>query len=90
MYDYSRQFFKRYYRPEYVTIAGSRRCQTHITFCQMWSSKLLGGLERGDYTPDIPREAEDKNWLRYRRRSYSYATLPWVCCIVQRIPPIPT
>src|SRR5215471_7795200 len=53
-YDYSRQFFSRYYRPEYTTIivAGDvdpRRVKSLVN--ESW-----GAWKRGDYKPGIPAE----------------------------------
>ncbi len=54
MYDYSLQFFNRYYRPEntIVTIVGD------VDFNQSKAliEKYWGGWERGSYTADIPAE----------------------------------
>ncbi|HEX8073109.1 MAG TPA: pitrilysin family protein [Pyrinomonadaceae bacterium] len=53
-YQYSLDFYKRYYRPEYttITIVGDvTREQTRALV-----SKYFGNWERGSYVPDIPNE----------------------------------
>jgi zinc protease len=55
-YDYSIQFFNRYYRPEYTTIllVGDVTRQRALGL----TKKYFGDWERGSYKPDIPREPE--------------------------------
>jgi zinc protease len=53
-YDYSIQFFNRYYRPEYTTIllVGDVTRQRALALTR----QHFGDWQRGDYKPDIPRE----------------------------------
>jgi zinc protease len=55
-YDYSIQFFHRYYRPEYTTVlmVGDVTRQRALALTR----KYFGDWERGSYKPDIPREPE--------------------------------
>lgn len=75
MYDYSLEFFKRYYRPEYVTIivAGDVK---HDAVQQM-VNKYWAGWKRGSYTPEIPHEAEQTRPLS-TEVAWPTPTLPWV------------
>jgi len=75
MYDYSLEFFKRYYRPEYVTIivAGDVK---HDAVQQM-VNKYWAGWKRGSYTPQIPHEAEQTRPLS-TEVAWPTPTLPWV------------
>ncbi len=75
MYDYSLEFFKRYYRPEYVTIivAGD---VNHDAVLQM-VNKYWAGWKRGSYTPEIPIEAEQTAPLS-TAVAWPTPTLPWV------------
>jgi zinc protease len=53
-YDYSREFFKRYYRPEYSTIV----VVGDVTPDQVkeLAQEYFGNWEKGDYTVDVPTE----------------------------------
>lgn len=55
-YDYSLEFYKRYYRPEYTTIVlvGDVARERALAL----TKEHWGGWERGGYTPDIPIEPE--------------------------------
>ena len=55
-YDYSLEFYKRYYRPEYTTIVlvGDVTRQRARALTQ----KYFGPWARGNYTPQIPTEPE--------------------------------
>ncbi|HEY0378813.1 MAG TPA: pitrilysin family protein [Pyrinomonadaceae bacterium] len=55
-YDYSWQFYNRYYRPENATVivVGDVKRDAVLGMAQ----KYFGGWKRGDYTPQIPREPE--------------------------------
>ena len=74
-YDYSRQFFDRYYRPEYTTIivAGdvdAKRVRSLID--ERW-----GTWKRGDFKPGIPAEpAQDGS--RTAHIDWPTETLPWI------------
>lgn len=75
MYDYSLDFFKRYYRPEYTTIivAGDVK---HENVSQL-VNKYWASWQRGNYTPDIPNEAEQTE-ARTGNVDWPTPTLPWV------------
>ncbi len=55
-FDYSWDFYRRYYRPEYTTIviAGDIDSQKSISLVK----KYFGAWNRGDYVPKIPLEPE--------------------------------
>lgn len=57
-YDYSIQFFDRYYRPEYCTIivVGDVKFDKVISLIE----KYYGDWKKGSFTPDIPVEPEQK------------------------------
>ena len=74
-YDYSRQFFDRYYRPEYTTIivAGDvdpKRVRALID--ERW-----GTWKRGDFKPSIPAEPP-QDGPRTAHVDWPTETLPWV------------
>jgi zinc protease len=75
MYDYSLEFFKRYYRPEYVTIIVVGDVN-HDNVVQM-VNKYWAGWKRGSYTPDIPNEPEQTAALS-TGVDWPTPTLPWV------------
>jgi len=75
MYDYSLEFFKRYYRPEYVTIIVVGDVK-HDAVLQM-VNKYWGGWKRGNYTPEIPNEPEQTAPLS-TEVAWPTPTLPWV------------
>jgi zinc protease len=56
LYDYSLEFFKRYYRPEYTTIIVSGDVKPDSVLALV--KKYWGGWKRGDYAPQIPAEPE--------------------------------
>ncbi len=74
-YDYSLEFYKRYYRPEYVTIVlvgDLTRAQT-LPLVQ----KYFGDWKRGNYAPQIPKEpAQDAP--RTANIDWTSPTLPYV------------
>ncbi|HYN84512.1 MAG TPA: pitrilysin family protein [Pyrinomonadaceae bacterium] len=55
-YEYSLEFYRRYYRPEYTTIilVGDLTHQRALDL----TKKFFGAWERGNYRPDIPQEPE--------------------------------
>jgi len=55
-YDYSLQFYQRYYRPEYVTIilVGDVKHDDALATVK----KYFGDWQHGNYAPDIPSEPE--------------------------------
>ncbi len=74
-YDYSRQFFDRYYRPEYTTIivAGdvdAKRVRSLID--EGW-----GTWKRGDFKPVIPAEPAQEG-PRTAHVDWPTETLPWI------------
>jgi zinc protease len=75
LYDYSLEFFKRYYRPEYTTIivAGDVK---HEGVMQL-VNKYWASWKRGDYAPEIPQEAEQTAPLS-TEVAWPTPTLPWV------------
>jgi zinc protease len=75
LYDYSRQFFHRYYRPEYTTIivAGAitpGRVRPLV-------EKYWGNWQRGSYRAEIPPEPPQKG-ARTGRIDWPTPTLPWL------------
>lgn len=75
MYDYSLEFFKRYYRPEYVTIIVVGDVN-HDGVTQL-VNKYWAGWKRGNYTPEIPNEPEQTAALS-AEVAWPTPTLPWV------------
>jgi zinc protease len=75
MYDYSLEFFKRYYRPEYTTIivAGDVK---HDGVMQL-VNKYWAEWKRGNYVPEIPNEPEQTTSLS-AEVDWPTPTLPWV------------
>ena len=74
-YEYSRQFFGRYYRPEYTTIIVSgdvdaKRVRSLVD--ERW-----GAWKRGDYNPEIPAEPA-QTAPRTAHVDWPSPTLPWV------------
>src|SRR5712692_1162814 len=74
-YDYSREFFGRWYRPEYTTVivAGDVEPARVIALVE----KYWGGWKRGDYKAAIPQEPPAKGPV-YAHVPWSSPTLPWV------------
>jgi len=75
MYDYSLEFFSRYYRPEYVTIIVVGDVK-HENVLQM-VNKYWAGWKRGSYKPEIPNEPEQTAPLS-SEVAWPTPTLPWV------------
>ncbi len=74
-YDYSLEFYKRYYRPEYVTIVlvGDLTREQTLPLVQ----KYFGDWKRGNYAPQIPKEpAQDAP--RTASINWTSPTLPYV------------
>ncbi len=74
-YDYSLEFFDRYYRPEYsslIVVGDVDPDETLRLVEQYWS-----GWERGNYRADIPVEPEPRGPV-YDHVEWSTPTLPWV------------
>lgn len=74
-YDYSRQFFDRYYRPEYTTIivAGDLNPKQVRAMVE----KDWGGWKRGNYKAPISAEPPQEG-PRTAEVKWPTATLPWV------------
>ncbi len=75
LYDYSLEFFNRYYRPEYTTIivAGDVK---HENVMQL-VNKYWAGWKRGSYVPQIPKEPDQTKSLS-TEVAWPTPTLPWV------------
>jgi zinc protease len=74
-YEYSLEFFKRYYRPEYSTIVvvgDVTQAQALALTKKYWSD-----WQRGNYVPQIPKEPE-QTAPRTAHVDWPSPTLPWV------------
>lgn len=76
MYEYSKSFYNRYYRPENVVllIAGDFNPLTTIELIK----KYYGNWKKGYIPPQIPQEPE-QNRERYANVTFSGKTLPILC-----------
>lgn len=74
-YEYSLQFFDRYYRPEYCTIiiVGDVKPNQAIYLIE----KYYGDWKKGSFTPNIPTEPEQKE-ERTKDVKYPNKTLPYL------------
>ncbi len=74
-YEYSLEFYKRYYRPEYCTIllAGDVNREQALALTQ----RYFGAWERGSYKPEIPAEPPQKQ-ARSAAVDWPSPTLPYV------------
>jgi zinc protease len=74
-YDYSLQFFSRYYRPEYTTIivAGDVKPRGVRSLVD----KYWGGWQRGAYKAEIPAEPPQQQ-PRTGKVDWPTRTLPWI------------
>ncbi len=74
-YDYSLQFYGRYYRPEYTTIVlvGDLKRDAALGMVK----KYFGDWKRGHYAPEIPSEPEQKE-PRENHVDWPSETLPLV------------
>src|SRR5258706_3000278 len=74
-YDYSLQFYGRYYRPEYATIVmvGDLKRDEALGMVK----KYFGDWKRGSYQPDIPSEPDQKE-TRESHVDWPSETLPLV------------
>jgi zinc protease len=82
MYEYSRQFFDRFYRPEYTTmivVGDIQTAETRRLVEQYW-----GGWKRGSYTFEVPKEPAQSG-PREARINWSTHTLPYLS-IAQKAP----
>ena len=74
-FDYSWEFFRRYYRPEYTTILVVGDVKRDEVVEMVRSN--FGTWERGNYKPEIPREPE-QNEPRTAHVDWNTPTLPYV------------
>jgi zinc protease len=74
-YEYSLEFYKRYYRPEYTSIllAGDITRERALEL----TKKFFGAWERGSYRPNIPAEPPQKQ-PRTASVDWPSPTLPYV------------
>jgi zinc protease len=74
-FDYSWEFFRRYYRPEYTTIlvVGDVKREEVVEMVRA----NFGDWQRGNYKPEIPREPE-QNEPRTAHVDWATPTLPYV------------
>ncbi len=74
-YQYSLEFYKRYYRPEYTTIviAGDVTHQQALDLVK----KNFGAWQRGNYVPQIPKEP-DQTAPRTAHVDWATPTLPYI------------
>jgi zinc protease len=74
-YEYSKQFFSRYYRPEYTTVivAGD----VNPTNVRSLVAKYWGDWKRGDYKAQIPAEPQQTG-PRSAHVDWPSQTLPWI------------
>ncbi|HKS23236.1 MAG TPA: pitrilysin family protein [Thermoanaerobaculia bacterium] len=74
-YAYSKEFFKRWYRPEYTTIIVAGDVKPDEVFALV--DKYWSGWQRGTYKADIPQEPPAKGPV-YAHVDWPSNTLPWV------------
>jgi zinc protease len=74
-FDYSWEFFRRYYRPEYTTIlvVGDVKREEVVEMVRA----NFGDWQRGNYKPEIPREPEQSE-PRTAHVDWATPTLPYV------------
>ena len=74
-YDYSWEFYRRYYRPEYTTIVlvGDVKHDEALAMVK----KYFGDWKRGNYTPEIPSESDQKE-PRENHVDWPSETLPLI------------
>src|SRR4030095_2060753 len=80
MYDYSLEFFKRYYRPEYTTIIVTGDVKHEPVLAMV--KKYWAGWQRGTYAPQIPTETEQTREL-VTHVDWPTRTLPLVAVAYQ-------
>jgi zinc protease len=74
-YDYSLQFYNRYYRPEYTTIVLAGDVNREQTLGLV--KKYFGDWKRGNYVPQIPAEPP-QTAPRTASVDWPSPTLPWI------------
>ena len=72
-YDYSLQFYSRYYRPEYATIVLVGDVKRDAALAMV--KKYFGAWKHGNYVPDIPGELDQKE-PREKHVDWPSETLP--------------
>ena len=81
-YEYSKEFFRRWYRPEYTTIVVAGDVNADEVFKLV--DKYWSGWKRGDYKITIPQEPPSKAPV-YAHVPWTSPTLPWVT-VAYRVP----
>jgi len=74
-YQYSKEFFRRWYRPEYATVIVAGDVVPDETFKLV--EKYFGDWKHGDYKITIPQEPPQKEPI-YAHVDWPSATIPWV------------
>ena len=74
-FAYSKEFFRRWYRPEYATVIVAGDVKPEEVFPLV--EKHFGTWKRGDYKIEIPQEKEHKGPV-YAHVPWTSPTLPWV------------
>lgn len=74
-FEYSKEFFKRWYKPEYVTLVVVGDVQRDDVL--RLTEKHFGGWERGGYTVEIPQEPPQEGALECHVE-WPTPTQPWV------------
>lgn len=82
-YAYSREFFERYYRPEYVTVIVVGDVQPASV--RTLVAKYFGAWKRGSYRAEIPQEPPQTG-PRETKVDWPAPTLPWLA-IAYKSPP---
>ncbi len=75
MYDYSLQFFDRYYRPEYTTVIVSGDVET--AKIRALVGKYWGDWKAGSHRAAVPKEPSQQG-PRSNEVKWPTATLPWI------------
>jgi zinc protease len=81
-YEYSKEFFRRWYRPEHATviIAGDVNADESFKLVE----KYFGDWKHGDYQAAIPQEPVQTRPI-YAHVPWTSATIPWVT-VAYRVP----
>jgi zinc protease len=74
-FQYSKQFFERFYRPEYTTVLVVGDVQPEKVRASV--AKHWSGWKRGEYQANVPAEPPPKV-ARTNRVAWPSATLPWI------------
>lgn len=82
-YDYSLQFFDRFYRPEYATLILVGDVDPEVAMG--WVEEAFGGWSRGNYRSAIPVEPA-QTAPRQQHLVWDSPTLPWVM-VAYKAPP---